>query len=207
MEKSVIMIDGGFFKKKYLKEIKTPVDSGKVKVFADKVHNTHCKKFDLLRIYYYDCCPAKGIFCNPVSKVPYNLGTTLSYTNGIKFLNDLKRTDYFAVREGVLKVFGWKLVENATPQPNGTFLPGDYRLNMQQKGVDTKIGLDIAWISFQKIASRIIIVTGDSDFLPAIKLARRQGIQVFLLTLEHGVSPELKDNADVLDESNISNFL
>lgn len=207
MERSVVMIDGGFFKKKYLKENKVPANSGEIKGFADKVHNKHCKNFDLLRIYFYDCCPAKGIFFNPVSKAPYNLGTSRAYNNGIKLLNELKRTDYFAVREGVLKVFGWKLVENATPQSNGTFLPGDYRLNMQQKGVDTKIGLDIAWISFQKIASRIVMVTGDSDFLPAIKLARRQGIQVFLLTLEHGVSPELKDNADVLDESNISNFL
>jgi uncharacterized LabA/DUF88 family protein len=207
MEKSVVLIDGAFFKKKFQKAKKAPTDSQNIKTFVDKVHDKHCKDFNLLRIYYYDCCPAKGTLRNPVSNAPYNLETSRAYVNGIQLLNELKRTDYFAVREGVLKVYGWRLVESAVPQQNGTFLPEDYKLNMVQKGVDTKIGLDIAWISFQHIADRIVIVTGDSDFLPAIKLARRQGIQVVLLTLDHGVSPELKDNADILDQSAIQTFL
>jgi len=61
-----------------------------------------------------------------------------------------------------------------------------------------KIGLDIAWISLNKIADRILVVTGDSDFIPAIKLARRNGIQVYLFTLAHGVSSELTEHSDRL---------
>jgi hypothetical protein len=38
----------------------------------------------------------------------------------------------------------------------------------------------------------------DSDFVPAIKLARRNGIQVFLFTLGHGVTPELLEHTDRL---------
>jgi uncharacterized LabA/DUF88 family protein len=201
------MIDGGFFKKKFLSAKNFPPDSQATKTFGEHVHSKHCKNCELLRIYYYDCYPAKGKFINPVSRVPYDLEKTIAYKNGVHFLDELKRTDYFAVREGVLKVFGWKLVPNARPQTGGAFLPGNYRLDMKQKGVDTKIGLDIAWIGFQRIADRIVMVTGDSDFLPAVKLARRQGIQVFLLTLGHSVAKDLLDNADVLDQENISSFI
>lgn len=51
----------------------------------------------------------------------------------------------------------------------------------------------LTWISLNKIAERILVITGDSDFIPAIKLARRNGIQVYLFTLAHGVTHELTD--------------
>jgi uncharacterized LabA/DUF88 family protein len=43
----------------------------------------------------------------------------------------------------------------------------------KQKGVDMRIGVDIASITFKKQASTIVLVSGDSDFVPAAKLARR----------------------------------
>ena len=69
-----------------------------------------------------------------------------------------------------------------------------------------KIGLDIAWISFNKIAERILVITGDSDFIPAIKLARRNGIQVYLFTLAHGVTHELTEHSDRLAVSAIDSL-
>ena len=33
-----------------------------------------------------------------------------------------------------------------------------------------KMGLDIAWLASKRIADRIILVTADSDFVPAMKL-------------------------------------
>jgi uncharacterized LabA/DUF88 family protein len=59
--------------------------------------------------------------------------------------------------------------------------------NLKQKGVDIKIGLDVAWVSFNHIASNIIMITGDSDFVPVIKTARRNGVFVYLFTLGHNV--------------------
>ena len=91
--------------------------------------------------------------------------------------------------------------------PAGPLTDADYKPDFEQKGVDIKIGLDIAWISLGKIAERIYLATGDSDFIAAMKLARRSGVQVFLFTFAHGVVNELKDHADVLDERPIKDVL
>jgi uncharacterized LabA/DUF88 family protein len=53
------------------------------------------------------------------------------------------------------------------------------------------------------VVDRVIILTGDSDFVPAIKAARRNGVQVILGTLGHGVMPSLANNVDVLDTTPI----
>jgi uncharacterized LabA/DUF88 family protein len=79
--------------------------------------------------------------------------------------------------------------------------------NLKQKGVDIKIGLDVAWISFNRIAGKIVLVTGDSDFIPIIKTARRSGVFVYLLTLKHNVKSELLENVDVINESHISQLV
>lgn len=50
---------------------------------------------------------------------------------------------------------------------------------------------------YQNIAKHIVLVTGDSDFIPAIKVARKSGVFVWLYTLAHNVKAELKMNADV----------
>lgn len=70
-----------------------------------------------------------------------------------------------------------------------------------------KIGLDIAWASYNKITEKIILVTADSDFVPAIKTARRNGIFVYLVSLHHGLKQELAENADVLFTEEISEIL
>lgn len=38
----------------------------------------------------------------------------------------------------------------------------------------------------------------DSDFIPAMKFARREGAQLILVTLGHGVRPGLKEHADIV---------
>jgi uncharacterized LabA/DUF88 family protein len=57
----------------------------------------------------------------------------------------------------------------------------DFEANIQQKGVDIKIGLDVAWISQHNAINRIILLSADTDFVPAMKLARRQGVQITLI--------------------------
>jgi uncharacterized LabA/DUF88 family protein len=43
-----------------------------------------------------------------------------------------------------------------------------------------KIGLDIASMSYKKQVNKIILISGESDFVPAAKLARREGIEFIL---------------------------
>jgi uncharacterized LabA/DUF88 family protein len=47
------------------------------------------------------------------------------------------------------------------------------------------------------------MITGDSDFVPVIKTARRSGIFVYLFTLGHNVKRELLENVDVLHKVSI----
>lgn len=56
--------------------------------------------------------------------------------------------------------------------------------------------VDIASIALKRLASMVVLVTGDSDFVPAMKFARREGLRVVLDSLGRSVRPELKLHAD-----------
>ena len=45
---------------------------------------------------------------------------------------------------------------------------------------------------------RIILISGDSDFVPAVKLARREGIDFILDPLWQQISPSLYEHIDGL---------
>ncbi len=73
---------------------------------------------------------------------------------------------------------------------------GDAQLGLRQKGVDMRIGLDIASMTLKQQADTIVLVTGDSDFAPAAKLARREGVEFILDPLWQGVTDELNEHVD-----------
>ena len=59
----------------------------------------------------------------------------------------------------------------------------DFRPNFEQKGVDMGIGLDIATIAEAKAVERIILVSADADMIPAMKHARKKGLQIVAVQL------------------------
>ncbi len=65
-----------------------------------------------------------------------------------------------------------------------------------RSGLTIKIGLDVAWLASRSIVQRIALVTADSDFIPAMKFARREGVQVVLVPLGLKPHPELIEHAD-----------
>ena len=77
-------------------------------------------------------------------------------------------------------------------QANEVFLP------LKQKGVDMRIGLDIASIALKKQADTVVLVAGDSDFVPAAKLARREGMEIILDPLWQQVHDDLFEHIDGL---------
>ena len=56
----------------------------------------------------------------------------------------------------------------------------DVQYDLRQKGIDMKIGVDIASLALKKFVDKIVLIAGDSDFVPAAKLARREGIDFVL---------------------------
>ena len=75
---------------------------------------------------------------------------------------------------------------------------GAVALNLRQKGVDMRIGLDISTLTLKKQVDTIVRVAGDSDFVPAAKLARREGVQVVLDPLWQQVNDDLYEHIDGL---------
>ncbi len=47
----------------------------------------------------------------------------------------------------------------------------NFKPALRQKGVDMRVGLDIASITLKRQANVIVLVSGDADFVPAAKLA------------------------------------
>jgi uncharacterized LabA/DUF88 family protein len=79
-----------------------------------------------------------------------------------------------------------------------TIRANDLEPNIQQKGVDMRIGLDIASLTLKRQVNVIVLVTGDSDFVPAMKFARKEGAQLFLVPLGHGIRDSLVEHSDLL---------
>lgn len=75
---------------------------------------------------------------------------------------------------------------------------GDVSLGLRQKGVDMRIAIDIASLTLKKQASTIILVAGDSDFVPAAKLARREGMEFILDPLWQNINDDLFEHIDGL---------
>jgi len=107
----------------------------------------------------------------------------------------------FAVRRGMVNTTGWRLGEAALRNIAGhpRILVGrDLVPDLHQKGVDMRIGLDIAFISLRHVADILVLATGDSDFVPAMKFARREGMRVYLECMGHPLLKALKAHADLV---------
>ncbi|EAJ0333732.1 NYN domain-containing protein [Campylobacter lari] len=146
----------------------------------------------LYRVYVYDCEPLnKNVPMSPIEKTDksLNLGKTDTFKFRTSLLDCLRQQPYFAVRLGEIdeNSFQWKIKDYKKFQQLlqkeikiDSLTEDDFVLDIRQKGVDMKIGLDIATLSIKKQIEKIILITADSDFIPAIKHARKEGVIVQL---------------------------
>lgn len=195
-----ILIDGGFFLRKLYSKLGQAPKVEDVIAEVDRIRSLPAfADYELLRTYYYDAEPATGKITHPVTKAELNLAETPVYSRNKAFLQKLELQPNISLRLGELSPRGYKLspramAENefATSVPN----PAGFVPDIEQKGVDLRIGLDIARLSLRQLVRTIVVVTGDSDFIPAFKFARREGIRVILAHMGHGVKRELKAHTD-----------
>jgi uncharacterized LabA/DUF88 family protein len=107
----------------------------------------------------------------------------------------------FALRMGEASVHGWTIGSRAmralAKAPRAP-TAGDLVPNIEQKGVDLRIGLDIARLSLRALVDVVVVVTGDSDLIPAFTFARREGIRIYLDHIGRGVKRELKVHTDLI---------
>ena len=213
--KFAILLDAGFLKRK-IGSINNPMIAEQVVEFTEKIKNRkELAEYTLHRIYYYDAEPLEGRKPKPLTGSRdnwsmYDFSDTLIYRQNKQLLSDLRKESFFAIRLGEVSFRGWR-VKPQLLQPGGdqrslTVHDGDLVPNIKQKGVDLRIGLDIAALTLKQHVEIIVLVTGDSDFVPALKFARREGKLVFLYSLGHGIDPDLYTHADVYVDDSLENF-
>jgi uncharacterized LabA/DUF88 family protein len=201
--KFAILMDGGFVKKKLQEQNQhfPTVQEIEAEVARIKAHSSLADR-ELLRVYFYDAPPASGMLKNPISGVRVDLSASAHHSHNIGLQQSLEMRPDFAVRKGEISIRGWNLGQRAMrsivqaglrPLTAADFVPA-----VEQKGVDLRIGLDIARLSLLRLVDVIVAVTGDSDMVPAFKFARREGVRVYLDHLGHGVKRELKAHTDLV---------
>jgi uncharacterized LabA/DUF88 family protein len=201
-ERTAILMDGGFVKKKlYETNRRFPSVRDVVNLVATTMAKAPLVGATIFRVYFYDAPPFEGTATNPIDGSVVNFSATVQASQNQALLQSLELQPNFAVRRGILTVTGWKLGKSAVKslaQNPRSIAARDLVPDMAQKGVDMRIGLDIAWLSLKRIVESVVLVTGDSDFVPAMKFARREGVRVYLEMLGHGVRRELKVHADIV---------
>ncbi len=210
-----ILLDAGFLKRK-LGSSRNPMTAKQVVEFTETI--TKRKELEdctLHRIYYYDAEPMAGKKPIPLTGSSsnwsmYDFSTTAVYDANRKLLKDLAKEPFFALRLGEVNFRGW-LVRPNKLKPGGnrkslTIQSGDLIPNIQQNGVDLRMGLDIVALTLKHHVEIIVLVTGDSDFVAALKFARREGKQVFLYTLGHSIYHDLYKHADIWIDKSLENL-
>ena len=158
---------------------------------------------ELLRIYLYDAPPATGIVVNPVDRTRVNLAQTGVFAERKSLHDRLELMTDVAFRRGDLAIRGWKVRSRALDEVGRTgraLRAEDVEPVLEQKGVDLRIGLDVAMLAFKRIVDTVVLVTGDSDLVPAMKLARREGIRVYLDPMGNRIRPALVEHSDFVFE-------
>lgn len=197
-----VLLDGAFvIKKLQQRNRRFPSADETERLCADIANHPAVSSYELLRNYFYHANPAKDVVTNPLDRSVLDLGGTNIHRQHLSLLDRLEMKPHFAVRLGETMTHEWRLgsaaMKELARQPR-EIRPGDLVPNIMQKGVDLRIGLDIARLALREMVRVIVVVTGDSDLVPAFKFARREGLKIFLMTLQHGVRRDLKAHADLL---------
>ena len=207
MDKVAILVDGGFYKKraKALFGDKSP-EARANELVQYCVRHVQGNYDMLYRIFYYDCPPADKNIHNPITGKTVNLQKDPLYAWNKEFFKKLVSKRKVALRKGellegsmdyILKPGVLKRLCRKEIAIDDLTL-NDLIIDVKQKGVDMRIGLDISSIAFKKQANKIILIAGDSDFVPAAKHARREGIDFILDPMWHPIKDSLYEHIDGL---------
>ena len=206
---TAILVDGGFYRRRAQKFWGDKTSSDRAEELYSycrrhlgERHHSH----DLYRIFYYDCPPMSKKIFHPLLQKTVDFSKSDLYTWMTEFLDELKEKRKVALRLGKLadaqacytlrpdavkKLFNGSLALEDIGET-------DFMIAVDQKGVDMKIGLDIASMAYKKQVDQIVLISGDSDFVSAAKLARREGIDFVLDPMGANIKPDLFEHIDGL---------
>ena len=209
---TAILIDGGFFIKRYPKcygrghsaeQIAKNLFTMCFRHLEDKKGN---RERELYRIFFYDCPPSTKKAHHPItgklvdfSKLPGATRRRELHSELMKLRKVALRLGYIADRNARWMIKAGKTRELLRKKITVDDLSEhDVFYDIRQKGVDMRIALDIAALAYKRLVDQIVLVSGDSDFVPAAKMARREGIDFILDPMWQNVREDLFEHIDGL---------
>ncbi len=166
MERVAVFIDNGYFKI-VQKDFNIYVDYEK---FSDEIVGDTAKS-ERFRTYIYDCSPYQS---NPPT--PPEIQSKAGFDS---FKYNVSRCRRFEFRMGRLQV--------QRDEKGDVIKKSDGYPLLKQKGVDMALGIDVAKLASTKQIQRIVLIAGDSDFVPALNAAKLEGVLVTLYYSRSGV--------------------
>lgn len=155
---TAVFIDGAYLEKVLL------YDHDKARTDIGRLVEVMVGDDDLLRAYYYHSLPYQSS--------PPTDEERKRYGNRRRFFDALRHIPRFEVRLGNLAYRG----VDASGKPI-----------FQQKRVDLMLGVDMALLAVKNRVSKVVLVSGDSDFTPAVEAVKNEGV---LTTVWHGSQSE-----------------
>ncbi|KAF0093115.1 MAG: hypothetical protein E1N59_3116 [Puniceicoccaceae bacterium 5H] len=208
MDKTAVLIDGSFFLRRYRRLVKPR--GGDALATARYLHwyalqHANDEGASLYRIFYYDCPPLDREVETPIGRQLIDFGGSVEAQFRRDLFSSLKRQRKLAIRLGELRDGRrWNLRPDAMDQLlHGELAVEDladehFSYDVRQDHLDTKIALDVASLALKGLVQRIVLISGDSNFVPTAKLARREGIDFVLDPMWSKISEELFEHIDGL---------
>ncbi|MEI6310114.1 MAG: NYN domain-containing protein [bacterium] len=160
--KTAVFIDGAYLERVLKDEFGTP------RIDFHLLVTALAGSDPILRTYYYNCLPYQSKQSNTEEQTRFRKKE--------QFLEALRKLPRFEVRLGKLAFRGM----SDTGQPI-----------FEQKRVDVLFARDLVLLAAKQKIERAIILTGDSDLVPAIQTAKDEGVQVHLV---HGQRSQVGDD-------------
>ena len=170
VDRVAIFVDAGYLEKVLEKEF------SRIHIDYGKLATEMAAGKEILRTYYYNCAPHQS---NPPTTDEVN-----RKANADKFFAALCKLPRFEVRLG-------RLAKRSCDNCGKSFF--------QQKRADLMLCVDLVSLSAKQQISTAILITGDSDFMPAVISAKDSGV---LVHLYHGglANPPHQDLFNLCDE-------
>jgi uncharacterized LabA/DUF88 family protein len=208
MAKVAVLIDLAFFLVQHRRRQshKHPLDAQHAAKTIWATARAHIEDGDeLYRILVYDCKPLTKKTHHPVTQRVIDFSRTEMCEFRCELHQKLVSMRKVALRLGELADRN-RWIIRATPTRAllkrtlslDELQEHDVVYDVEQKGVDIMIAIDAVSLAYKRLVDRIVLITGDSDFVPAAKLARREGLDVVLDPLWAPISPSLNEHIDGL---------
>lgn len=151
IERIAVFIDGG-----YIEKIMRDEFNG-VRIDFGPLSAAMARGFSHLRTYYYHCLPYQSQHPTDEEKS--------RFASRQKFYAALEKLERFQVRLGNLRKRG---------------LDNCGKPIFEQKGVDVHLAIDLVQLAAKHLITHAAILTADSDFVPAIRVAKDEGVVIRL---------------------------